>query len=286
MQKRKISIACKDGVTLSGYLFQPQEAEKGTVIISAALGVPKEFYEPFAHFLTEQGYAAVTYDNRGIGESRTNAIRGRDLRMIDWGVQDLEAVLSTVIAEGIAKRIFLVGHSAGGQLIGLAPLSERLSGVVFSPALNANWRMYPWPFCIVIYLLMHVIIPVLSVGRDMFPARAIGFSSVDVPTGIISEWARWARQKDYLFTEKFGIDTSRYAGLKFPILAYSFDDDTYAPEAAIEHLLSQYPNARIKRRRITASALGDGKIGHLGFFKEKMRQTLWKQTTEWLDALP
>jgi predicted alpha/beta hydrolase len=286
MQKRKISIACKDGVTLSGYLFQPQEAVKGAVVISAALGVPKESYEPFARFLAEQGYAAVTYDNRGIGESRSDAIRGRDLRMIDWGAQDLEAVLSTVIAEGLTKRIFLVGHSAGGQLIGLAPLSSRLSGVVFAPALNANWRMYPWPFCIVIYLLMHVIIPVLSVGRDMFPARAIGFSSVDVPTGIISQWARWARQKDYLFTKKFGIDTSRYAEFTFPIMAYSFDDDTYGPQAAIEHLLSQYPKAKIGRRRIMASELGTGKIGHLGFFKEKMRQTLWKQTVEWLDALP
>jgi predicted alpha/beta hydrolase len=286
MQKRKISIACNDGVILSGYLFQPQETAKGAVVISAALGVPKEYYEPFAHFLAEQGYAAVTYDNRGISESRNGTIRGRDLRMTDWGAQDLEAVLETVIAEGIAKRIFLVGHSAGGQLIGLAPLSERLSGVVFAPASTANWRMYPWPFCMVIYLLMHVIVPVLSAGRDMFPARAFGISSVDVPTGIIAQWARWARQKDYLFTRKFGIDTSRYAKLTFPILAYSFDDDTYAPEAAVEHLLSQYPGARIERRRIKTSELGKGTIGHLGFFKEKMRQTLWKQTVDWLDALP
>ena len=268
---------------MSGYLFLPQDTAKGIVFISAALGVLKEFYEPFARFLTEQGYAAVTYDNRGIGESRTDVIRGRDLRMIDWGAQDLEAVLGTVIAEGIAQRIFLVGHSAGGQLIGLAPLSSRLSGVVFAPASTANRHMYPWPFCIVIFLLMHVIVPVLSFGRDNFPARAFGISSVNVPTGIISQWAQWARQKDHLFTKKFGIDTRLYAELMFPILAYSFDDDTYAPEAAIEHLLSQYPKAKIERRRIRASELGAGKIGHLGFFKEKMRQTLWKQTTEWLD---
>lgn len=286
MQKNRISIACKDGVTLSGYLFLPEVTAKGTVVISAALGVLKEFYEPFARFLTEQGYAAVTYDNRGIGESQTDLFRGHDLRMIDWGAQDLEAVLSMVVAESIAPRIFIVAHSAGGQLIGLAPLSIRLSGAVFAPASTANRSMYPLPFCFVIYLLMHVVIPVLSFGRDSFPARALGISSVNVPTGIISQWARWARQKDHLFSKKFGIDTRRYSQFTFPILAYSFDDDAYSPKAAVEHLLSQYPKAGIERRRIRAAELGAGKIGHLGFFKEKMRQTLWKQTTEWLDALP
>jgi predicted alpha/beta hydrolase len=285
MLKKKISISCRDGVALSGWLFLPEEPAKGTVAISAALGVPKEYYGPFASFLAERGYAALTYDNRGIGESRADEVRGRDLRMIDWGVQDLEAVLERAIAEGISGRVFLVGHSAGGQLIGMAPLSVRLSGVIFAPACTANWRMYPFPFCLVILLLMHVIVPVFSAGRDVFPARAFGISSVNVATGVIAQWARWARKPGYLFTGTFGIDTRRYAELTFPILSYRFDDDTYAPEAAVEHLLSQYPGARIERRLVRPSELGAGKIGHLGFFKEKMRQTLWKGAADWLDAL-
>jgi len=281
-----ITIACQDGVMLSGLLFPPQGDARGACVICSALGVPKEYYAPFASFLAERGYAAFTYDNRGIGESRADGIRGRDLRMIDWGVQDLEAVLGRVIDEGFDRRITLVGHSAGGQLIGMAPLSARLSGVVFAPACTANWRMYPFPFRLVVLLLMHAIVPVFSAGRDDFPARVLGISSVNVATGVIAQWARWARQRDYLFSSTFGIDTRRYRELTFPILSFSFDDDTYAPQKAVEHLLSQYPNTRIERRRISASELGLGRIGHLGFFKEKMRPTIWKQAVDWLDALP
>ena len=283
MDKKDISIECKDGFILRGNLYEPSTSLKGAVIISAALGVPRKYYDPFACFLAEQGYAVITYDNRGIGESLDSKIRGREMRLMEWGTLDLEAVLSDMLKRKISERLFLFGHSAGGQIIGLAPSSRYLSGVVFAPASSANWRLYPLSFGVKMLFVMHLMIPVVCIGRDTFPARSLGMSTVDVPTGVMAQWARWARQPDYLFSKKFGIDMQPYKELSFPLLVFGFDDDSYASDAAIEHLLSQYPKARIERHKIKTAELGKGTVGHLGFFKPKLRDTLWQQTLEWLD---
>ena len=96
--------------------------------------------------------------------------------------------------------------------------------------------------------------------------------------------ACWARAPRYLFTPRFGIDTSRYARLGLPILAFSFSDDLYAPPASAEALLSEYPNAQVTRRAVTPAQAGARAIGHLGFFREGLRETLWRECAEWVLA--
>jgi predicted alpha/beta hydrolase len=278
-------ITCKDGVTIAANLYKPYGAsKKGAVVICPALGVPQKIYKSFSLFLSENGYAVVTFDYRGIGDSRNNIPNGKDIRMQDWGQLDIDAVLDYTINKAFGP-IFLVGHSAGGQLSGMAPNSKQISGAIFTPSSSANWRLYPAPFCFGLYMIWHVLIPAISFGRDLFPAKMLGISSMDVPRGVMSQWAEWARQPDYFFSKTSGIDTGRYAELEIPILAYGFDDDSYASEKAIDHLLSQYSNSTIEKHYINSKDLGAGKIGHFGFFKEKMRASLWQQTLEWLENL-
>ena len=81
---------------------------------------------------------------------------------------------------------------------------------------------------------------------------------------------------------QFGLDVHRYAEFSFPILSYAFDDDTYAPWKAVEALLAKLSNATIEIDRVQASGLGLGKIGHFGYFKEKMNETLWPRTVAWI----
>lgn len=203
--------------------------------------------------------------------------------MEDWGRLDIDAALGEVSGRFGAVPQFLVGHSCGGQLFGLGPRSEKLSGVIFVSAQLANWRLWPFPASIGMLFLWHILVPILCAGRRVFPARRIGLSSVDVPSGVVAQWARWARQPDYLFAERFNLDSHRYTGFRFPILAYFFDDDTYAPRKAVTALLSKLPEAAIETVRVQASQLGVGKIGHFGFFKEKLDASLWAQTVSWLD---
>lgn len=128
----------------------------------------------------------------------------------------------------------------------------------------------------------YILIPALSFGQSSFPARRFGFSSVDVPSGATAQWARWARRPGYFFNEKFKLDTGRYNEFSFPLLAYIFDDDIYAPEKSVKALLERIPGAVTEIRKINGRTSGFGRIGHFGFFRNTMRDNLWHETLIWL----
>jgi predicted alpha/beta hydrolase len=181
-----------------------------------------------------------------------------------------------------AIPLFLLGHSCGGQLFGLAPSSAKLSAAVFISAQIPNWRLWPAPHNFAMLAMWYIIIPLLCAGRNTFPSRKLGISSVDVPSGATSQWARWARQPGYFFNNRFGIDVGRYRKFSFPLLAYIFDDDIYAPEKSVKTLLERMPEARIEIKKVNGISSGLGRIGHFGFFRERMKDTLWPETAAWL----
>jgi predicted alpha/beta hydrolase len=194
---------------------------------------------------------------------------------------DIDAVLAHAEKELGAGRLYLLGHSAGGQLAGLAPASERLDGFVHVAVSSAWPGHWPWRQRVGMELLMRMVIPALSLG-DNFPARRFGISSVNVPSGVISQWARWARTPGYLFDPAHGYDLRRFRQLRMPLLSLRFTDDSYATERAAEAILAQYSSARIMRRVVSPAEHGGKPIGHFGYFRDRFRDTLWRETAEWL----
>lgn len=285
MAVEEITIKCSDGFLLAGTLFKPQQPPAGAVIIASAMGVPKKFYHPFAGFLSDNGLAALTFDYRGVGDSKLNSVNGSGIKLEDWGRLDIDAALRETAERFKETPLFLVGHSCGGQLFGIAPFSDKLSGVIFISAQLPNRRYWPAPYNLGMLALWRVIIPALCFRRSTFPARRLGISSVDVPAGVTAQWARWALQPEYFFSNKFNIDVSRYSGFSFPLLAYIFDDDIYAPAKSVKALLNMMPEADIEIKKINGLSSGLGRIGHFGFFREKMRNKLWPEIPEWLHKL-
>jgi predicted alpha/beta hydrolase len=280
MQETEIRIECTDRQVLAASLFEAGPAPGPVLVVAPALGVPRRFYGAFARFMAAQGMAVLTFDYRGSGGSAEGPVRGCDMRMQDWGERDLEAVLGWALHRYPGRRLCLVGHSAGGQLPGLAPLSERLDAMVLVAASAPHLRHYPlrsWPL---LGLTWYLLGPLLSLGRDDFPTRRTGLGSTRVAAGVVAQWARWARSHDYLFDAAHALDTGRYARLALPVLSFCFEDDGYATPAAVDALLCHYPAARIARRVLPRAA--SGVIGHFGYFRERCRDTLWRETADWL----
>lgn len=281
----QITIRCADEFPLAATLFVPkQDIGSRAIVISPGMGVPQTFYARFAKYLASRGHTVVTYDYRGVGASVDSGFRGSDMRMEDWGRLDLDAVLAWTRDEIGPKRLFLIGHSAGGQLVGLARHSEALSGMIFVACQSGYWKHFT-KIKRRLWLFWHLVIPALSKGWDYFPARLFGLSTVNLPSGVALQWASWCRSPDYLFNGKHLVDTQRYRELSMPILAYSFPDDRFAPNGAVEALLSKYPGCPITRYRIWPVDVRYPHIGHLGFFREHMHETLWQQTAEWLEGV-
>ncbi len=277
-----LELQCADGVTLPATLQRARGAARprAAVVIAPALGVPRRFYSKFAAYLGERGHDTLCFDYRGI-EGAGAQIDLADLRLEHWGERDLQAALLAARAQFGPGPLALVGHSIGGQIPGLAAASTSLQALVLIAASAPHPSRYPLRDRLQIELMWRVLIPVFGRGR-VFPARKVGFASIDLPVSVVRQWRDWGLTRGYLFDRRHGLETARYGCLTQPLLAYSFADDAYASRAAVEALLAHYPAARIDHRHTTPVA-GQA-LGHFGYFREAQRDTLWRETADWLET--
>ena len=129
LDSEKISITCQDGYRLTGSIYKPANQLKGAIIMGPATGIKRQFYSHFAHFLAQHGYGVITFDNRGIGQSINGKLRQSDASLQCWGEQDLPAVLVALQQHFPNSQYHLIGHSAGGQLVGLMHNAQQLSSM-------------------------------------------------------------------------------------------------------------------------------------------------------------
>ena len=84
-----------DGFILGGFTWRHtnQDPTRPVVIINAATSVRCRHYSRFADYLFANGFDVITYDYRGIGESRPASLKGLEASWSDWGALDFEAML-------------------------------------------------------------------------------------------------------------------------------------------------------------------------------------------------
>jgi predicted alpha/beta hydrolase len=77
---------------------------------------------------------------------------------------------------------------------------------------------------------------------------------------------------------------NEYARFQAPLRLYAITDDAFAPPRAVEQLAVLYPNAKSEVRRVEPKELNERGIGHFGFFRERFRDSLWREARDWLEA--
>lgn len=276
-------IVAADNFPLAATVFSASSASNRVIVFASGLGVPRYAYFKFARYLASKGYKVITFDYRGIFESQDSAFLPSQMKMEEWGKKDIEAVLKFAQNELNAVELYYCAHSAGGQLIGLAPSCVHLDAIVFLSVNTGYWKLWPWHLKWMI-LLFWYFIPVITWNRETFPAKFVGFSTIDIPSGVTRQWSRWGRSHNYIFDHILPEEISRYAGLDIPLLALSFDDDTtLGPKPAIDELLTHFNNVKLTRRHIYPSEYSQSKIGHFGFFRKEFESSLWKEVLQWLN---
>jgi predicted alpha/beta hydrolase len=282
--EEQVELLAGDGFPLVGTVFEGLPAalpRPAAVVLGPATGVPRRYYAPFARFLALRGFDVLSFDYRGTGDSV--ALAGRSslaATMSDWGALDLGAALDWAWELHAGCRPLVVGHSAGCQLIGLALGGRPLAGLLGVAAQNgfhghwpAPWRQLLWPY-------WKLAVPALVGLLGRLPGWA-GVGS-PLPGGVAREWARWCSSPNYLLDHVGSGERAAYAELEAPILAYSFEDDFYAPRASVESWLRFFPAARRSHRHVERAERGQ--VGHFGFFRERHRETLWQEAAAWLES--
>ncbi|HEX7828281.1 MAG TPA: alpha/beta fold hydrolase [Thermoanaerobaculia bacterium] len=283
MQIETLSLAARDGYALSALLLTPDDAPRRTLVLNPALGVPKEFYRRFAEAATERGYAVLLYDYRGIAGSRRGSLRGFDATFRDYGTLDIAAAIELLASRFPTLPMFALGHSAGGQLLGLAHNHAHVQRVVMVACSVGTLPLMPRPFRYLARFMMHVFIPLTTALLGYAPAKAVGWGE-DLPREVAREWAAWCKADRYL-ASFFGktIAQQWYADVRAPILALGITDDPIANSRSIPALLSIYENTPHELRFLSPREAGAQKLGHLGFFTSRGR-ALWSHAFDWLEV--
>lgn len=279
------TIAAQDGFSLAATLFRPTAAEpERVVVVGAAIGVRRGFYEPYARYLAGSGCAVYTFDYRGIGGSLKTSIADARATLRDWGERDYPGIIETAAREFPGRPLLAVGHSIGGQLLGLVPDLDRLSAVCTVAAQHGYWRRYPLKQALGYGAVWYLLVPLSTSLLSYFPGKRLRLGE-DLPRGVAREWARFAKSPHYLAGRGGAPLHAGFQSFRGAVLAYSLDDDARAPARSVRALHRYYEQARsVEYRSVAPRAVGADAIGHIGFFTPRFKHTLWKDNLTWLSS--
>jgi predicted alpha/beta hydrolase len=283
--KESISVMARDGVKISATWFLTDNPHEKVVLINSATGVKQSYYSDFATYLTKQGFNVYTFDYRGIGDSCATEKAYLQCDMKDWA-KDVDAMIGHITRVHQQARLVVIGHSVGGQLIGMSRLGGYADALVMVGAQTPFWKNFGGGFTRVKLLLFwYFLIPVLTKIFGYFPASKLRLFE-DLPANVALQWARWAKASDYVFKENPELKSS-FDLLDQRTLFVSVSDDELAPHKAVLDLKRFFTRVQAEHWHIHPEDILLTKIGHFGFFRKQMEIVLWQDTVRWIErSLP
>lgn len=292
LERRDASAGCTsqqatfraaDGRPLQGRLLRPRHPAKAALLLGGATGVPQRFYARYAEWLAAQGFTVLTFDYRGVGASRDRPLAQDDARMRDWGLLDLPAALDHLHQHSPGLPLYFLGHSVGGQMLGLMPNRHLIAKAVLVASGFGYWRNMPRRYGYMVKALIAGLGPLLYRSLGYSPHSRIGWGE-DLPRGVAEDWFRWCQRPDYFAELLHEQGKTHFDDLTLPLLSFSFVDDPIATEANVSAQLGLYRAAAVTKAIIHPADHGLRAIGHLHFFSTRMPQALWQRPLDWLQS--
>ena len=280
-----IHLTTADGTRLAATWHPPQgPGPHCGLVLNSGTGIPQGFYRRFCTRAAERGFGVLRYDYRGVAESAAGPLAHDRTVYRDWGHLDVPAAIAEVKRRLPDGPLAVVGHSTGGQQLGLAHNHHQVDAALFVAVSTGYWRGMPFRQRWFTRVLWTVLVPLFRAVLGYFPASRLGLGE-DLPAGVATEWGAWCLQPDYLaaFLDETGRHRSPdgrdfgptfFDRVSFPIDALCFTDDDIATPANVPPMLDLYAS-RPTVRWLEPAAVDASAIGHLGFFRERVGGPLW-----------
>jgi predicted alpha/beta hydrolase len=266
---------------IAGTVREPDDEPTAALVIHPATATPERFYTNFASYLADHGIATVTYDYRGTGRSGSPRAH-RGLGMRDWITSDVPAVAAWTASRYPDLPQLAIGHSVGGHALALGYGGAGLSGLVILASHAASVRAIPDPAeRRRVTFLLHGVGPALGALLGYVPARRLGLGE-DIPAAAMRQWGAWGRLENYFFDDPSMNAAARAATVTQPVLALGLSDDKWATPASMDRLIAHLTSAQVDRRTYSPADGGVTEIGHHGFLRRGVRDTLWPEVLTWL----
>ena len=280
-----LSIMTDRNRALAATVYRPKDEMKTAVMIAPATGIKRQFYHNFATYLAASGFGVLTFDNEGIGESLNSDLSKCDASLISWGRHDMPAVLDALQDEFPNATYHLIGHSAGGQLIGLMPNYQAIASVFNVACSSGQIKNMDMPYKLKAIGFMDAFIPLTNLTFGYTPADKIGMGE-PLPRSVARQWREWCNGAGYIETA-FGksIHTHFYDEIDMPALWLGFSDDEIANSKNIDDMIRVFSKMPVEKRFFEPEEFGLNSIGHMRYFSSKTNAKapqLWQMAVDWL----
>jgi predicted alpha/beta hydrolase len=287
VQTFPLQVSSGDGTSVAVRRYASDTGgEKGSVVIGGAMGVKQDFYGPFARWLASQGYRVFSFDYRGVGDSRPDALgkslRGFDADLFSWAA-DFDTVIAHALRGSAELPLYVVGHSLGAQLPGMLAHHDRIHGLVSVAAGSGYWRDNAPPLKRVALYFWYALVPTMTALFGYFPGKRLRKVG-DLPRGVIWQWRRWCLNPRYHVGAEGDAVRVQFEEVRFPLVALSITDDELMTERGTRVLVDCYANAPRRIERVAPADAHVSRIGHFGLFRDQFQSTLWARVVTLLQG--
>jgi predicted alpha/beta hydrolase len=154
-------------------------------------------------------------------------------------------------------------------------------GALLVGAQALSWRNWDGPLRLVMAGFWYALVPALVGLVGYLPMKRFGQGD-DLPPGIARDWGTWGRTPDMLARLAASRSGGSFARLAAPVRSYAISDDGYAPRRGVAALARLYTAAPVEIRDLEPRDVDQREVGHFGFFRPAVADTLWVEARTWL----
>lgn len=236
------NIQLPDNTVLKITIFSTEKESAPTLLLYPAFGVEATYYAKFAQQLNAKNIRVVTVDLRGHGLSTVRPNENNNYGFKEM-IEDLKAVSDHLKGEFPNSKIYILGHSLGGQAASLAVAKhpENFSGLGIIGAPNVYYKGWSG-FHYYRRKIGLQLLPVIGKIVSILPKFKIG-GYYTTPTQM-QEWGYTGQTGNYqVIGDDFDYEKAM-AKVTIPVLAIDIEDDLMAPQTAIKNLYSKFINTQ------------------------------------------
>ncbi|WP_188830516.1 alpha/beta hydrolase family protein [Nocardia camponoti] len=274
----RFMVEAAEGVNVAVEGVESATDDAAILVFWPAMGVPARFYHPFAEALAKEGIVALVPDIRGQGASSPVVDRRAKFGYHVVASIDFPAVLTAVRERYPSRRVYVGGHSLGGQLaVTFASRhSPMVDGIVLVAASNPYFRVQPVVTAAKVLFATHLIMVVANT-YGFWPGNRLGFMGRQSRV-MMRDWAHLARTGQLNFVGSDHAVEDELKKTDIPVLSISVAGDNLAPAKAVDRLVAPFPSEQVTRlhhRPLT-------KVDHIRWVKDSVG--IAQSVAKWMRA--
>lgn len=280
--QQQTTLELKDQSTLGITIFKTKNTNTPVLVIYPAFGVKATYYKPFAQKLTQKGITVVTADLRGHGLSSVRPDAKNNYGFLAM-INDLKEVSDYLKQENLKSKIYILGHSLGGQAASLAVAKylHNFAGLVMIGSPNVYYKGWSGFH----YYRRKVglnLLPAIGQIVAMLPKFKIG--GYYTTQKQMQEWGHTGKTGNFkVIGDELDYEKAMTA-VTLPVFAIDIEDDLMAPKAAIKNLYQKFKSTSALTTLTLTKAATDSKLSHINW-PRKATDVMAKAVKDWMDGL-